>query len=165
MKKIRIYLDTSVISFLLADDAPEKQAVTKQFFDEFVKPAVYDVYISGIVFDEISETRNVEKRERLRGLIDEYELAVFDMGTDSEAISRLAEAYLEAGIIPHKKADDAMHIAIATVKEVDVLLSWNFKHLANIDKERLVLIINVREGYFKPLRMLAPWEVIYERDQ
>ncbi|MCX5759296.1 MAG: hypothetical protein NTU83_12460 [Candidatus Hydrogenedentes bacterium] len=117
------------------------------------------------MLDEIAATRNVEKRERLRGLIEEYELPVFDMDTDSEAIGRLAEAYLEAGIIPHKKADDAVHIAIATVKEVDILLSWNFQHLANIDKERLVLIINVREGYSKPLRMLAPWEVIYERDQ
>ncbi|MBI4723317.1 MAG: hypothetical protein HY769_10070 [Candidatus Stahlbacteria bacterium] len=60
--------------------------------------------------------------------------------------------------------EDAMHIAIATINEIDILLSWNYKHLANINKERMILAINLLAGYTKPLRMITPMEVIYEKE-
>ena len=51
MKKLTIYLDTSIINFLFADDAPEKRDITKEFFDEYVKTGYYDVFVSPIVID------------------------------------------------------------------------------------------------------------------
>jgi len=52
MKKLRIYLDTSVINFLFADDAPEKRDITRKFFEKQI--ADYDVFVSAVVMDEIN---------------------------------------------------------------------------------------------------------------
>jgi NAD(P)-dependent dehydrogenase (short-subunit alcohol dehydrogenase family) len=67
--------------------------------------------------------------------------------------------YVEQGIIPVKKNDDALHLAICTIHDIDVLVSWNFEHLANVNKERQVLALNHQKGYFYPLRITTPLEV------
>jgi hypothetical protein len=54
----------------------------------------------------------------------------------TDEIKRLAKLYVNEGIIPAKKDDDALHIAYSTFYEMDILLSWNYKHLANIFKRR-----------------------------
>jgi len=64
----------------------------------------------------------------------------------------LATIYLKEKVIPEKKIDDARHIALATVKNFDILLSWNFKHLANVNRKNKVKIINEKEGYFLSTR-------------
>jgi len=74
----------------------------------------------------------------------------------------LAEVYINKGIIPKVKIEDALHIAYAVVFEMDVLLSWNFKHLANIKKEKDVLLTNMENGYNYPIRIITPMEVDYE---
>jgi len=60
----------------------------------------------------------------------------------------------------HGKIEDAYHIAISTVNDLDVLTSWNYKHLANINKERKVAAVNIQEGYLHPLRFTTPMEVM-----
>jgi len=164
MKKLHIYLDTSIISFLYADDTPEKRDATKEFFDKFVKYGVYNVFISSIVFDEIRKTQNSKLITKLLDAVEKYELPELDISEDMENIQALAEIYIKNNVIPRKKLDDALHIAIATVKQMDVLLSWNYKHLANVNRETLVQSINLRMGYIKPLRMITPLEVLYESD-
>ena len=62
-------------------------------------------------------------------------------------------------IIPEKKIEDALHIAYVTFYEIDILLSWNFRHLANIKKEHKILIENMKMGYNYPVRLLSPLEV------
>lgn len=62
--------------------------------------------------------------------------------------------------IPRKKFDDALHIAVSTVHDVDVLVSWNFQHLANVNKERRALQVNQANGYYHPLRITTPLEVM-----
>ena len=74
-------------------------------------------------------------------------------------IERLADLYLAQGIIPAKKREDALHVAHATVHGLDILLSWNFKHLANVRREGLIAAENQREGYPHALRLLSPLEV------
>jgi hypothetical protein len=74
-------------------------------------------------------------------------------------IAFLAEEYMEKEIIPRKKVSDAFHVAYSTVFEMDILLSWNFKHLANINKEQKILIVNKTNGYNYPFRMANPMEV------
>ena len=56
MKKTKIYLDTTVINFLFAEDSPEYMKKTKEFFSEYVKPKIYDVYASEVVIKEIYKT-------------------------------------------------------------------------------------------------------------
>ncbi|MCF7847583.1 MAG: hypothetical protein K9M45_01940 [Kiritimatiellales bacterium] len=159
MRKLKLYLDTSVINFLFADDAPEKKEATIDFFQTYIRNGTVDAYISPVVIDELTRTANDEKRERLIGCVKEYPLPILDIG-DQPGIADLAESLILNGVIPPKKQEDAMHIAIAVIFEMDVLVSWNFKHLANINKERKVLIVSQAEGYYYPLRMTTPLEVM-----
>ena len=160
MKQLTLYLDTSIINFLFADDAPEKRDITQEFFREYVKKGRYGVYISPIVIDEINKTNNDMQRIRLLNVIKEFSLPPLDITPSIAEIQHLAQRYIDQGIIPRKKLEDALHIAICTVNEIDVLLSWNFRHLANVSRERKVLGVNIQEGYMKALRIVTPLEVM-----
>jgi len=61
------------------------------------------------------------------------------------------------------KYNDALHIAFATYYEFDILLSWNFKHLANIKKQMAINSVKQGEGYSKKFHLLNPMEVLYEK--
>ena len=161
MKKIKIYLDTSVINFLYADDVPELKKVTEEFFAYVKEGKRYDIYISNIVINEINKTDDLTKRHKLLSIIELYKLTKLPNNRDVE-ISGLAEMYLDKGVIPRSKIEDALHIAYAAVFEMDLLLSWNFKHLANIKREREVLLVNMENGYNYPLRIVTPMEADYE---
>jgi predicted nucleic acid-binding protein len=163
MKKLKIYLDTSVISFVYADDSPEKQSVTKEFFDRFLDK--YDVYISALVLTEIEKARDENLRRKLREVIRTYKISTLEVKTeDQDIIYDLARRYVDEKVIPAPKFDDAIHIAICVFYEFDILLSWNFRHLANITKQIQVNSVNQTEGYLKELFLLNPMEVIYEKE-
>ena len=161
MKKLKIYLDTSVINFLFADDVPDFRKVTEEFFELVKEGESFEVYISDVVINEISKTNDIIKRHRLLSIISEYQIIRLTNEKDTE-VSELAELYLSKGIIPKVKIEDALHIAFAVVFEMDVLLSWNFKHLANIRKEKAVLLTNMENGYNYPIRIATPMEVDYD---
>ncbi len=159
MKKLKVYLDTSVISFLYADDVPDLRGVTEAFFDDYVLPEKYLVHISDVVVREILKTKHTAKRELLLNVIRQYPMRIL---SPTQETDRLAEVYLHEGVVPQSKWEDAQHIAIATCYQMDVLLSWNFKHLANIQKQLIVKIANEREGYCNPLLLINPMELLYE---
>jgi predicted nucleic acid-binding protein len=158
-KKLKIYLDTSIINFLFADDAPEKKEVTGDFFENYLTD--YDVYISENVIVEINKTSSEIKKSNLLDIIKKYNIKPFNILNDD--ILQLAQKYIEAGILAEKKFDDAIHIAFATYYEFDILLSWNFKDIANVKKQISVDIVNKQNGFMKTLLLLNPYEVIYEK--
>ncbi len=149
-----------VINFLFADDAPEFKKITKDFF-ELVKKGRYVVFISDVVINEIAKTPDNNKKMNLLSVIEQHQLTRLPTDRDEE-INVLAEFYLSKGIVPKPKIEDALHIAYAVVFEMDILLSWNFKHLANIKCERMILSANIEMGYNYPLRITTPMEVEYE---
>ena len=160
MKKLKIYLDTSVISFMYADDSPEKQSITREFFEKYL--SVYDVFISDLVLTEIESTRNAVLREKLKKIVMEYNLKVIEAAPkDQQTVFSLARRYVKDGVIPQRKFDDAMHVAMCVHYEFDILLSWNFRHLANINKQIRINAVNKKEGYLKELFLLSPMEVLY----
>ncbi len=80
---------------------------------------------------------------------------------ESDETIRLAELYVSAGAVPEEYEDDARHIAVATVNDVRVIVSWNFRHMVNIERKRRINGVNIREGY--PLiDLVSPWEITYE---
>jgi len=164
MKKLKIYLDTSIINFLKVEDSHEYQHITELFFETVVATEKVDVYISKIVLEEINNTEDFNKRKELLDVFIKYPNIKTLIAEDDnvEEIAFLAKSYLDNGIIPHKKIADALHIAYSTVFEMDILLSWNFKHLANINKEQKILIVNKLNGYNYPFRMTNPLEVLYD---
>ena len=80
-------------------------------------------------------------------------------------IKRLAKLYVKKGIVPQKKDNDAYHIAYSIFYEMDILLSWNYKHLANVFKKKKIMLVNLEEGYDKPMEFVTPMEVIADEDQ
>ena len=77
----------------------------------------------------------------------------------TEEIKMLANKYIEQGIIPLKYEDDALHIAIASVNGLDIIVSWNFKHIVKAKTKREVAGINLLLGY-KEIDIYSPWEVV-----
>jgi hypothetical protein len=78
----------------------------------------------------------------------------------AEAI-RLAQGYLSAGVLGDRFLNDALHIAVASIAEVDMVVSWNFKHVVHYEKIRQFNAVNLEEGY-KPIEIHSPREVTYD---
>jgi predicted nucleic acid-binding protein len=75
----------------------------------------------------------------------------------------LAAEYSRHGILPPRFRNDLLHIAAATVADVDVLVSWNFKHIVRLDRIRLYSAVNLELGY-KPIQIYSPREVASNED-
>ena len=80
--------------------------------------------------------------------------------TEEIDIQELADKYIENKIIPEKKLADALHIAICVIKGIDYLVSWNYKHLANVNKENRIKLLNWELGYRRELRIITPLELM-----
>lgn len=164
MKRLKVYLDTSIINFLYTNDSLEYRKATEVFFEEVVAKNKIDTYISNVVIDEINKTEDEDKRNILLGTFEKYaniKTLLAENETANE-IASLGENYIINGIIPPKKVADSLHIAYSTVFQMDILLSWNFQHLANVSKEQKIIILNRTLGYNYPFRMANPLEVYFE---
>lgn len=78
----------------------------------------------------------------------------------STEVEELAEAYMQAAVVPPKYADDALHVAMATVHGIRLIVSWNFKHLVNVRREDGFNAVNVLRGW-PIVRIVSPKEIIY----
>jgi len=156
MKKLKIYLDTSVISHLDAPDKPDWMEDTLRLWEE-IKAGKYDVVISDVTIDEM-EGCPEPKLSYLRSMLAEIEYTDIDKNAEAERLSAL---YFEMGGLPPKSRTDAMHIAIATAYNCNIILSWNFKHVVNYRAMTAVEAVNIKEGY-APLKILAPTMLLGE---
>ena len=162
-KRIQIYLDTSVINFLFADDAPQNKELTIELFDKYIKPGIYQTYISEFVIAEIEETKSIVKKNKLLAVVANYTLEMLELYNKKE-IEQLAKKYIATGIIPAKKFTDALHIAVTVTKNIPYLVSWNYKHLANINKEQKINAVNIKSGYTNELRIITPLELLNDEN-
>jgi len=153
MKKLSLYLDTSIWSFYFAKDAPVEMEQTIQFFNE-AKKGKYDLFMSPLVIDEILDAPE-PKRTDLLQLIKNFKIVNLEITAE---VKNLANKYLKNKIISDKFEDDAMHIALAVVNKIDLIISWNFKHMVNVRVNREVNGVNLMEGY-KEIEIRTPLEV------
>ena len=126
MKRLKIYLDTSVISHLDAPDTPDKQRDTRKLWDD-IQAEKYEVYVSPVVMAELDRCAE-PKYSRLLGWLG---VIGYNELQESVEVLELANRYLEAGILRKKSVRDCLHIAYACVYTCDMLVSWNFKHMVN----------------------------------
>ncbi|MDX2002170.1 MAG: type II toxin-antitoxin system VapC family toxin [Chitinophagales bacterium] len=134
----RIYVDTSVIGGCLDIEFQEWSKALFKEFDAGQKIAV----ISDITLDELEYARQ-EVRDLLKLIPEESKEYIFN----TEETQELAKCYIKEGAITQKYYEDALHIAIATINKIDVLVSWNFKHIVNLDRIRKYNGINLKNGY------------------
>lgn len=154
MKKPQLYIETSVWNFYFADDAPEKKEITHTFFNK-IKESEYEIFISDTVIEEIGRADD-EKRQLLLNIIKEF--SPKRLVIDQEVVG-LAQKYIAEGVLPANKFEDAVHAAVATIFEMDALISWNLKHLSNLKKMEMINGVNMKEGYSKRLELITPMEV------
>ena len=158
MERLKVYLDTSVVSYLYQEDAPEKMQDTLALWELF-KEGIYEVYVSDIVFREIDRC----SEEKLNILLDYLnQIEYNEVETDSSTI-KLAEKFIDFGILKEKSFDDCQHIATAVVHGCDCIISWNFKHIVNVKTIRGVRSITNLQGY-KPIEIWSP-SVLLESEE
>jgi predicted nucleic acid-binding protein len=141
LKKLKIYLDTSVISHLDQQDAPEKMAETRRLWEQ-VKNGVYDVVLSNVDFEEILDCAP-KKQSVLLNYLAQIQYERVEVTVDT---LRIADRMVDLGILKQKSYDDCQHIAAAIVSDCDAIISWNFNHIVNHKTMLGVKAITALEG-------------------
>ena len=154
MKKLKLYLETTIWNFLFADDAPEKKKITEKFFRE-ITSGKYEIFISELVIAEIHDAPLV-KRDKLLEKIQLYDPKELTSNRDVEELSK---QYISAKIVPQKHESDVIHIAFAVAHDLDVLVSWNLTHIVKLKTKLEVNGINKSHGY-KEIEICTPEEVV-----
>lgn len=152
MRRTRVYVDTSVFGGTNDDEFAE---ATGRFLERLKRGTMLLVVSTEVLrelefapkpvqqaFDEIPE--------------DCIETIAIDAETEA-----LAKAYLEAGVLGSSSVADALHVASATLAEVDLIVSWNFRHIVNYSRMRKYNAVNVLSGY-RPIEIHSPAEVAYD---
>lgn len=159
MSKLKIYLETTILNFYYADDAPDKKLDTIKLFEE-ISHGKYEAYASYAVIDEINRASE-QIKHKLLSLLNKYDIIILDEEND---VDKLADIYVAEGIVPVKYRNDALHIAIATTTGMDIVLSWNYKHIVKRKTILMTNLINAREGY-KNIDIYSPSEVIEDDEE
>ena len=150
IKKLSLYLDTSVIGGYF-DKVFEQD--TRLLFQN-IKDGIYDVFISDMTKNELNDAP-----EKVKNLLDDLEYREIFVTDECED---LAEEYMKEKVVGIASKEDCIHIAAATINNIDVLVSWNFKHIVNIQRIRGYNTVNMKNGY-RTLDIRSPKEVvIYE---
>ena len=157
MKKLKVYLDTSVISHLFADDAKVRMDDTILFW-EMVKADKYEVFLSDTVTMELGRCKE-PKLSKVFGKIKEIKCEIL---TATQEVRDLAQLYIDRGVLEEDSYDDCMHIAFAVIEKCDVIVSWNFRHLVNYDTIDGVKRVNAIKNY-PEMRIMSPNMFLGER--
>jgi hypothetical protein len=154
--KQKVYIETSVISYLTARPSRDiliaaNQQVTQEWWQEHRQ--YFDVYVSRLVEQEINlgDMEAVTKRQQALTYCSFLDIT-------PEAM-KLAERLMEQNAIPRQAAEDALHIAVATVSGMDYLLTWNFRHIANAAIRANVELVCRLNGYEPPV-ICSPMELM-----
>jgi predicted nucleic acid-binding protein len=149
MKVLRVYIDTSVVGGCFDPEfAPWSNGLVRDFQEGRFLPVV-----SEVVATELELAPEAVKAKW--GEILDLSPELLDI---TEEATVLAASYAERGALPEKFRNDMLHIALATVADVDVLVSWNFKHIVRLEKIRVFNAVSLELGY-KPLQIYSPREV------
>lgn len=155
--KRRVYVETSVVSYLTA--RPSKtiigaahQQITLAWWELRHQ---YELFVSESVLRECGAGDLGAAEKRLAMVRNVPLLTITEHAVD------IAEALVKERIVPVKAAEDALHIAIATVNKVDYLLTWNCKHIANPEIQRNTAAYLEKVGLFLPF-ICTPEELLGE---
>jgi predicted nucleic acid-binding protein len=151
---LKLFLETSAFNFYVDGKLGQKRQETKKLFDA-IEAGKYEAYTSTTVMKELRRAPEA-KFDEMNDWIERYVKEVFDPDADAK---RLADMYVVKHIIPPKSRDDGLHIAVATVNNLDFVVSCNMGH---IDKRKTMIgtgFINLRAG-FKNIGICSSMEVI-----
>jgi len=146
---MKIYADTSVFGGVFDEEFAQD---SRQFFED-VLIGKFSLVISALVEQEIESAPELVIVNFMR-FVSTSELAEI-----SPAVLDLRDAYLSAGIVTPKSTDDATHVALATISQCEIIVSWNFKHIVHFQKIPKYNAVNALHGY-RSINIYSPSEVI-----
>ena len=148
--RLRIYTDTSVIGGCEDEEFREHSL---GLINSFAK-GQFIMVLSDLTLRELDQAPPA-----VRAVLTTVPEEFIELLSLTAEADELASDYIANGILPETKRADALHIAIATVAKVDVLVSWNFKHIVNLHRIHGYNAVNLRRG-FQMLEIRSPLEVL-----
>jgi hypothetical protein len=144
MRRIRLYLDTSVINYVDVPHLPDKEAITKEFFRIVSELSdEYELFISPVGITELENS----PEPRLSLFTAFLKALEYTEIPESQEAKDLALLYIEEGVLGKRHIKDLTHIAYAVLARCDYIISWNFKHFVNVRTISLVNAANHANNY------------------
>jgi len=153
MRRLKIYIDTSVIGGYFD---PEFENESKALFKKFQDKEFY------IVISDLTQSELTRAPKNVKDLINNLDLHPEIVSISPEVIT-LAQEYINENVVGQTSMDDCLHISLATINKIDILVSWNFKHIVNIRRIRGYNAINILNGY-PTLEIRSPKDIIDYED-
>ena len=138
MKRQRIYIDTSIVGGFF-DKEFEKE--TKMLFERLENKEVVFV-LSTVLWKELKDAP-----PNVKSLLNNYSKDSFERVALTNEAKELANKYIAENVVGKTSLDDCRHIALATINKVDVLASWNFKHIVNLNRIKGYNAVNLKNGH------------------
>lgn len=146
----RIYIDTSVVGGIYDS---EFDVITKMFFDKVFRGEIK------IIISELLENELINAPGQVKDFFKTLPSTQIEFVRLTTAAIELAEIYISEKVVGETSRADCRHIALATLNNADVLVSWNFQHIVNLKRIRGYNSINLREG-FHTLEIRSPKELM-----
>ncbi len=153
--KQRIYIDTSVVGGYFDEEFKE---ATEMLFKRLMDDEIY------FVVSDLLDLELINAPKRVREHLLNFPADKFQRIELTEEAIKLADTYIEEKVVGKTSLEDCRHIAMATIHKVDVLASWNFKHIVNLDRIKGYNSVNLRLGYTM-IEIRSPKDLInYENE-
>lgn len=146
----RIYIDTSVVGGYF--DEEFKEATTMLFQRLENKEIVF-------VVSDLLDLELIDAPDRVQQLLQKYTSDCFERVSLTAEAVKLADTYISEKVVGQTSVEDCRHIALATINRVDVLASWNFKHIVNLDRIKGYNSVNLRLG-FSMIEIRSPKDLV-----
>lgn len=143
-----VYIETTIISYLVSRPSRDilvaaHQQMTHEWWSR--RREQFECFVSQVVLDEVQAGNDEAAERRMAGIAD---FPVLEATVEAEGLTK---AIVEAGAIPKQAVRDAAHIAVAAINDIDYLLTWNCRHLANAQIIRGVSAVCEARGYNMPM--------------
>ena len=149
MKK-SIYIDTSIVGGYFDEEFKDP---TQKLFQLFAEGEVT------FVVSDLLEAELLDAPQHVRELLLQFPTNLYRRVELTDEATTLADTYIAEKVVGKTSLEDCRHIALATVSKVDILVSWNFKHIVNLERIKGYNLVNVRLGY-QPIEIRSPKELI-----
>lgn len=146
----RIYIDTSVVGGFFDDEFKD---ATQRLFGRLEKDEVR------FIISDLLELELIQAPRHVSDLLLKYPANRFERIELTQEIMDLADKYISEKVVGRSSLEDCRHIALATIYRVDVLASWNFKHIVNLDRIKGYNSVNLRLGY-PTIEIRTPQELV-----
>jgi hypothetical protein len=150
----RFYFDTSVFGGVYDIEFDE---ASQQLFEKVKLGQIICVY------SDLTEGELFDAPERVRNFFKDLPKEYLEVVQVNEEAIKLARNYIDENVVGKTSYDDCVHIALATIHKVDILVSWNFKHIVNVYRIRGYNSVNLRSGY-QTLEIRSPKDIIDYED-